>query len=150
MATNVPGPLEDKEYVGSWFAVELDNGVKGNFTDISGLAIEVEVVEKVDANTDTTTRKRPGTAKFGDITLTRTLSGDQAFWAWAMSIRDGEAKYRHDGAIVLYDIAEKEIGRWTFLSAWPSKWSASDLDIGSDDMMTEEVTLAIEGLKREK
>ena len=36
MALNIPGPLEDKEYVGSWFAVELDNGVKGTFTDISG------------------------------------------------------------------------------------------------------------------
>ena len=51
---------------------------------------------------------------------------------------------------MLYDISGTEIGRWTFTNAWPSKWSASDLDVGSDDLMTEEVTLAVELLEREK
>ena len=52
--------------------------------------------------------------------------------------------------MVMYDMSGKELGRWTFANAWPSKWSASDLDVGSDDLMTEEVTLAIEEIKREK
>jgi phage tail-like protein len=43
-----------------------------------------------------------------------------------------------------------ETGRWTFTNAWPSKWSASDLDVGSDDVMSEEVTLQIEHIQRDK
>ena len=150
MPVTSPGPIKDAEYVGSWFSVELDNGVSGFFTDVGGLAIEVGVVEKTDALKDTATRKRPGTTTYGDLSLKRTLSPDKTFWNWAKSIRDGKDDYRTKGAVVLYDITGAEIGRWTFENAWPSKWSASDLDVGTDDLMTEEVTLAIEFLKREK
>jgi phage tail-like protein len=149
MPVTSPGAVQDAEYIGSWFTVELDNGIEGFWTDASGLAIEVEVVEKTDSSIDTLTRKRPGTTKYQEITLKRTLSPDKKFWAWAKSIRDGKKDFRTKGAIVLHDIAGAEMGRWTFENAWPSKWSASDLDVGTDDLMQEEVTLQVELLKRE-
>jgi phage tail-like protein len=149
MPVTSPGALQDAEYIGSWFTIELDNGIDGFWTDASGLAIEIEVVEKTDSATDTITRKRPGTTKYQEITLKRTLSPDKKFWSWAKSIRDGSKDYRTKGAIVLHDISGGETGRWTFENAWPSKWSASDLDVGSDDLMVEEVTLQVELLKRE-
>jgi phage tail-like protein len=149
MPVTSPGAVQDAEYVGSWFTVELDNGIDGFWTDASGLAIEIEVVEKTDAAKDTVTRKRPGTTKYNEINLKRTLSPDKKFWAWAKSIRDGKPDFRTKGAIVLHDISGTETGRWTFENAWPSKWSASDLDVGTDDLMQEEVTLQVEMLKRE-
>jgi phage tail-like protein len=149
MPITSPGALQDAEYIGSWFSLELDNGITGFFSEVSGLAIEVEVVEITDASTDTMTRKRPGTTKYQEINLKRTLSPDKAFWDWAKSIRDGSPEFRTKGAVVLHDIAGGEIGRWTFENAWPSKWSASDLDVGTDDLMQEEVTLQVELLKRE-
>ena len=149
MPVTSPGTLQDTEYIGSWFAVELDNGVQGVFTDVGGLGIEIEVVEKTDTNVDTITRKRPGTTKYQEISLKRTLSPDKKLWEWAKSIRDGKLDFRTKGAVVLYDMAGTEKGRWTFENAWPSKWSASDLDVGTDDLMQEEVTLQVELLKRE-
>ena len=150
MPVTTEGNTTDVEYVGSWFTIELDNGITGFFTEASGLNIDIEVVEITSTNSsgDTTTRKRPGQTNYGDITLKRTLSPDKKFWEWAKSIRDGSLEYRHGGAIVLHDMSGAEIGRWTFLNAWPSKWSASDLDVGSDDLMIEEVTLACEHLQR--
>ena len=152
MPVTTPGEIKDVEMIGSWFAVELKNGITGYFTDASGLALEIEVVEKTDTTEkgDTRTRKRPGTAKFGDITLKRTMSPDKKFWEWAKMIRDGKMDYRTDGSIVIYDMGGTELSRYTFRNAWPSKWSASDLDVGSDDLMTEEVTLAVEELVRNK
>jgi phage tail-like protein len=149
MPVTSPGAVEDAEFIGSWFTVELDNGIEGFWTDASGLAIEVEVVEKTDSAVDTVTRKRPGTTKYSEINLKRTLSPDKKFWAWAKSIRDGKKDFRTKGAIVLHDITGTESGRWTFENCWPSKWSASDLDVGTDDLMQEEVTLQVELLKRE-
>ena len=149
MPITSPGALQDAEYIGSWFSLELDNGITGAFSEVSGLAIEVEVVEITDSSADTMTRKRPGTTKYQEINLKRTLSPDKAFWNWAKSIRDGSKDFRTKGAIVLHDIAGAETGRWTFENAWPSKWSASDLDVGTDDLMQEEVTLQVELLKRE-
>ena len=152
MPVTSPGPLKDAEFVGSWFSVELDNGITGYFTDVTGLAIDVGVVEVQATNEkgDTVTRKRPGTTTYGDLVLKRGLTKDKQFWDWAKKIRDGKDDFRTKGAVVLHDIAGAEIGRWTFESAWPSKWSASDLDVGTDDAMVEEVTLVIELLKREK
>jgi len=152
MPVTTPGQVKDQELTGSWFTVELDNGISGFFTDASGLNFEVEIVEKTEAGPkgDTRTRKRPGTTKYGDITLKRTLSPDKKFWEWAAKIRSGNLEYRTNGALVMYDMAGTEVGRWSFTNAWPSKWSASDLDVGSDDLMTEEITLAIEELKRDK
>ena len=148
MPVTTPGEVKDQELTGSWFVVELDNGIAGFFTDIGGLGIEIEVVEKTDTSIDTTTRKRPGTTKYQEISLKRTLSPDKKMWEWVKSIRDGKLDYRTNGALVMFDMSGEEKSRWSFTNAWPSKWSASDLDVGSDDLMTEEVTLAVEGLIR--
>ena len=150
MPVTSPGPVQDTEYLGSGFSLELDNGVEGFGKDISGLGIEVEVIEITDTKTDTLTRKRPGTTKYQEISLKRTLGPDKKMWEWVKSIRDGKPDFRTKGAVVLYDIAGTEKGRWTFENCWPSKWSASDLDVGTDDPMQEEVTLQVELLKREK
>lgn len=150
MPVTTPGQVQDGELIGSWFGIELDNGVVGLFTEASGFGIEIEVVEITDAKVDTRTRKRPGTTKYQEITLKRTLSPDKKFWDWAKSIRDGKKDFRTNGSLVLYDIAGTELSRWTFTNVWPSKWSASDLDVGTDDLMTEEVTLAVEQLVRDK
>jgi phage tail-like protein len=148
MPVTTPGEKKDIELVGSWFHIKLDNGIEGFFTDASGFGYEVEVVENTDTSTDTRTRKRPGTTKYQDITLKRTLSPDKKFWNWAKSIRDGTLEYRTNGSLVISDMSGKELSRWTFTNIWPSKWSASDLDVGSDDLMTEEITLAVEELVR--
>ena len=62
---------------------------------------------------------------------------------------DGKVE-RKEGSIVVYDLAGDEIDRWNFEAAWPSKWSASDLEAGSDSVMIEEVTMAVERMERKK
>src|SRR5262245_17358419 len=150
MPVTTPGQTKDVELIGSWFTIELDNGIKGTFTDASGFNFETGVVEKTEATLkgDTSTIKRPGTTKYQDITLKRSLGPDKKFWNWAKDIRDGKLEYRTNGSMVLHDMAGKELSRWTFNNVWPSKWSASDLDVGTDDLMTEEITLAVEELIR--
>ena len=148
MAQVTPGDTMDAELVGSWFDVKLDNGIVGAFGEVSGLSISVEVVTIESSMKDTVTRKRPGTTKYGEITLKRTLSADRSFWDWIKKIRDGATDFRTSGSVDLYDIAGTKIGGWAFANAWPSKWSASDLDVGTDDPMQETVVLQIEGLKR--
>lgn len=150
MPVTTPGEVKDVELIGSWFHIKLDNGIEGFFTDASGFGYEMEVVELTASKTDTRTHKRPGTAKYQDITLKRTLSPDKSFWNWAKKIRDGNLEYRTNGSLVVSDMSGKELSRWTFNNIWPSKWSASDLDVGTDDLMTEEVTLAVEELIRNK
>lgn len=145
------GAKEDNLLVGSWFSIELKKATIEGITEISGLAVEVDVVDftQVMVGGVTVTKKRPGAAKYSEVGIKRPLTADKSLWTWALGIRDGKKDYRADGAIVLYDISNKEVGRWSFVNAWPSKWSASDLDVGSDDPIMEDVTLVIELLTRD-
>ncbi|MEO6126531.1 MAG: phage tail protein [Ilumatobacteraceae bacterium] len=142
----------DTVYVGSWFTLELPKITVEGITSVGGLSIEMNVVEVVQAlkNGTTQTKKVPGVVKYSEVTVKRPLSADKSLWQWAKDIRDGKKDFRSDGAIVLYDIANTETGRWTFEKAWISKWSASDLDVGSDDPIMEEATLQISTMKRDK
>jgi len=148
MPVTTPGDVKDQELIGSWFEVVLDNGVSGQFSDVSGLVIEINIVDITMSAKDTINRKRPGTTKYSEIGLKRTLSPDKGFWNWAKKIRDGNLDYRTNGAIHIYDMSGGMIGNWKFENAWPSKWSASDLSVDSDDLMQEDVTLQVEMLTR--
>ena len=63
-------------------------------------------------------------------------------------ITAGEMDFRTNGSLSIFNMAGEPLSTWTFTNVWPSKWTASDLDVGSDDLMTEEVTLAVEELMR--
>jgi len=154
MANVVEGEKTTELVLNGWFDVEVDHpAVKAGgktWTNVSGLALEIGVIEKT--YTDKTgkryTSKAAGSTSYGEINMKRNLSTDKGFWDWIKEIRDGKTAFRHSGSIVLYSTDAKEIGRWTFDNAWPSKWSATDLDAGSDDVVVEEVVLQIEMLKR--
>jgi len=150
MPNPVISPAKDKQLVGSWFYVEIPGLTMEAITEAAGLEMEIDAAEFTQATKDgrQITKKMPGAGKFGEITLKRPLGTDKSFYNWMKKITDGNAEFRVDGSIVLYDIANKEAGRWNFLNAWPSKWSASDLDVGTDDPVMEELTIQIEFLKR--
>lgn len=139
----------DAEYLGSQFGLEIDGVELARFTAVSGLGYESEVVTFQDTLADgkVITRKRPGRISFPDIILKRGLSSDNSLVEWYQSVVDGQVE-RKSGSVVIYDQTSTEIGRWNFENGWIAKWSASDLDAGSDDIMIEEVTIAHEYMER--
>ncbi len=135
------------------FAIEIKNHLTlSTWTSAAGLNLEVEVIEVNEGQKDgkIVTKKRPGPSKYDTVTLKRLLTADKSAYEWAKKIRDGSKDYKVDGSLVMYDRDLTEIGRWTFNNAWPSKWSCSDLDVGTNDPMSEEMTLVIEHMVREK
>jgi phage tail-like protein len=141
--------VHDSEYLGSQFGLEIDGVELARFTGISGLGYESEVVTFQDTLADgkIITRKRPGRINFQDIVLKRGLSADNALVDWYQTVVNGSVE-RKSGSVVIYDQTSSEVGRWNFENAWISKWSASDLDAGSDDVMIEEITISHEYMER--
>jgi len=150
MPVTTTGAATDAQFLGSWFSISIGT-YSGAFQSIGGLSAgEVQVVE-----VPTTTekgenfiRKRPGSTSFGDLTLKRTFSADRYFYDWLDAVRQNKDDWRRDGTIFLYDITGAVKGKWEFQRAWCSKWSVSDLDVGTDDVMVEDVTIALELLMR--
>ncbi|HSL59142.1 MAG TPA: phage tail protein [Acidimicrobiales bacterium] len=141
--------LFDTEFLGSQFALELDGVELARFTGCSGLTITAEVVTTNTIGPDgrPVIQKRPGRITYEDIVLKRGFSASNTILDWLQKVADGTVE-RKTGSIVIYDPAGVELDRWNFENAWPSKWSASDLDAGTDDIMIEELTITHEFLKR--
>jgi phage tail-like protein len=140
----------DLEHLGSQFALEIDGVELARFTGCSGLSYTTEVVEYQDTLAGKVIiRKRPGRTKYDDIVLKRGLSADRKLTDWHQKVLDGSVE-RQNGSVVIYDAGDTEVDRWNFERGWPSKWSASDLDAGSDDVMIEELTITHEYMERAK
>ncbi|MDZ7677561.1 MAG: phage tail protein [Acidimicrobiales bacterium] len=137
------------EFLGSSFVLEIEDVEVARFTGCSGLTINTNIVEfKETLGTgEIVIRKRPGHTTYEDIVLKRGFSASAAVTDWHKQVRDGVIE-RHNGSIVIYDSTGTEVDRWNFESGWPSNWSASDLDAGTDDVMIEELTITHERLER--
>lgn len=144
--------VQHQELIGSWFWVEFDNKAGSRFTEVSGLSVEVASVDLTITTPkgDAFTRKLPGITSYGELGLKRVLSADKSMYEWTKKIRDGAKDFRTNGSITLVDISGDPQAKWTFMNAWPSKWSVSDMSAGAADPMIEDITIQIELLKREK
>ena len=151
MTTIVPSDVRKTAIISSTFAVEFGTIASGMFTEVSGLGMDIEEIKstRVTLLGKAVTRFSPGTVKYQTITFKREFNGDKEFWNWHDEMCKGKRKYT-DGSIVMFDLDGTEVDRWNIIKAWPSKWTVSDLDAGTDDVMTEEIELQIEFLERAK
>jgi len=132
------------------FQIEVDGITLAQFKEVSGLSIEIKVIEheEVTPGGVPIIKKIPGPKKWGDITLKRGKTEDKGWWDWINTIHQGNiSSGRRNGSIVLYDYALGEKSRWNFLNAWPSKVSVSGLKAGGSEVVVEECTLVHEGLE---
>jgi phage tail-like protein len=119
--------------------------VRGSFTEVSGLEVEIAPIEYRNGSEDITVRKIPGLKKFTNITLKRGVVGDLALWNWIKSVLEGRVQ-RADGSIMLLDENGQEVMRWNFRRAWPCKWSGPSLNAKTNEIAIETLEICHEGL----
>lgn len=69
------------------------------------------------------------------------------------SSNGGKSKWRDstkEGSITAYDTDGKDVARWDFLVAWPSKYKCADLDVTADNYIEETYTITCEKFNRTK
>jgi phage tail-like protein len=120
------------------FLVELDGIAQASFTDCSGLEATTEVIETREGGDNVTVHKLP---KWG-------LTDSVELWQWRLSVIEGKVE-RKNGSIVVFDLANKrEVVRWNFVSAWPTKWDGPAFTAKGSDIAIETLVLAHEGIVR--
>lgn len=133
------------------FTLEVGGVEIGSFRKASGVTSESEKIEYKEVTKDgkVVFRQVPGLRKYEDITLERRLDGSSNLWDWRKKVEDGDIDgARRDGSIVVKDSQNKEVARWNFVAGWPCKWTGAELDAGSNEIATESVVIAHEGLER--
>lgn len=130
------------------FLVELDGIAQASFTECSGLEATTEVIETREGGDNVTVHKLPGKTTYADISLKWGLTDSDELWKWRLSVIEGTFQ-RKNGSIVLFDLTnKKEVVRWNFVNAWPSKWDGPSLSAKGNDIAIETLVLAHEGMAR--
>lgn len=129
------------------FLVEIDGLAQARFMECSGLEATTEVIEMREGG-DGAVRKLPGKTTYADITLKAGLTVSPDLWNWREDVIRGNV-VRKNGSIVVFDLQRnKEVMRWNFLNAWPSKWTGPSLDARASDIAVETLVLAVEEVTR--
>ncbi len=135
------------------YAIEIQGEVTGFFSECSGLGSEHEVIEQklVDEKGHEFIKRLPGRLKWENITLKRGITDNMDIWKWRKAVEEGKVKEaRRNGSIVMMDQELKEVARWDFENAWPTKVSGPSLKSDSNEVGVEELVIAHERLWRTK
>jgi phage tail-like protein len=147
----MPGAADP--FLSPWFAIEFQGQITGAFRECSGLGSENEVTEARMAGPDgkVIIKMIPGNLKWGRITLKQGITDDMDMWKWREMIEEGKVSdARKNGSIILYSHDGKEVARWNFINAWPSKINRPSINATSNEVAVEELEIAHEGYKRVK
>ena len=134
-------PLPKFHFLVDW------NGSKVGFTEVTGLDIQVEVIEYREGSSPEYSKiKMPGLQKFSNITLKRgTFTGDKEFYAWMRTVNLNTVE-RRDITISLLNENHDPVMSWRARNAFPTKVQASDLKADGNEVAIETLELAHEGL----
>ncbi|TMD15948.1 MAG: phage tail protein [Chloroflexi bacterium] len=121
MGSGVPSATNNDALAARHFSVEIDGTSVAQFTEISGISSEIEVIELKENTLDgkPVIKKLPGNKKPPTITLKRAKNVSMDLYNWHKDMLDGKVmKARKNASIVLYDYEMGEVARWNMVNAW--------------------------------
>jgi phage tail-like protein len=123
-------------------------GVVANFTSVSGISSELEIVDNpyVTEQGKVYIGKLPGKPKTPTVTLKRGLTGAKELWDWHKAVMQGTPD-RRSGSVIMMNTLGEEVLRYNFTNAMVSKLSLSEGGATTSGVQVEEATLACETLE---
>jgi len=132
------------------YDLQIEGLSLGGFSEISAPDITIEPIEYREGNFSVNTAgKQPGLVKYGNITLKWGIVADDTLYKWAKEVENGTIN-RKTVTIVLQDDLHNEVAKWTAISAWPTKYTAPDVNATSNEVAVEQLELVHEGITRDK
>jgi phage tail-like protein len=128
------------------FLLEIDGITSGGFMRIKGISREVKIESYREGGVNEYEHKLLSQVTHPVVVLERGLALDD-LWAWALAAADGDVR-RKTLRIRLQNEANERVWAWQIEHALPVKWSASDLDANSSQVVMESLELAHHGLRK--
>ena len=129
---------------GCRFYVQVDGVPQAVFSEVSGLSMEVAVEDVEEGGQNEYVHRLPGRCKVGNITLKRGLTTSNDFLKWSFEIAHGTITPKHI-TVILFNPDGTEAMRWSFMKAYPVKWSGPQFKADDAHVAIETVELAHTG-----
>ena len=128
------------------FLLEIEGITSAGFTRVKGLSREVKHESYREGGVNDYEHKLVTQVSYPVVVLERGLVLDD-LWKWALAAADGDVR-RKTIRIRLQNEANEKVWAWQIEHAVPVKWTASDLDAQSSQVLMESLELAHHGLRR--
>jgi len=130
-----------------FFSIDLGDGKKQGFSEVTGLESEVKPIEYRHGNSKVFSPiKMPGLRSVGNVTLKKgTFTKDSIFWTWFNQAQLNIIK-RKNVVISLLDEKATPKMTWTLTNAWPTKVTGTDMKSDSSEVAVESIEIAYETL----
>jgi phage tail-like protein len=128
------------------FLLEIEGIASGGFARVKGLAREVKHESYREGGVNDYEHKLVTQVIYPAVVLERGLALDD-LWTWALETAEGRVR-RRTVRLRLQDEAGGRAWAWQIEHALPVKWTASDLDAASPQVVMESLELAHHGLRR--
>jgi phage tail-like protein len=130
-----------------YFNIDLGDGKKQGFSEVSGLESEVKPIEYRHGDSPVFSPiKMPGLRSVGNVTLKKgTFTKDSIFWDWFNQAQLNIIK-RQTVVINLLDEKASPKMTWTLTNAWPTKVTGTDMKSDSSEVAVESLEIAYETL----
>ncbi len=135
------------------FSVEFQgvSGVKSNdikFQDVSGLIAELGVEEIKSGGENRFSHRLPTRARYQNLVLKRGMLTDSGLIKWFTDAVENFSFTPATIVIKLLDPDHQPLQSWTFIKAWPVKWSISEFKASENTVVVETIELAYQYFRR--
>ena len=136
-------------YLNFRFKLEIEGIVQGGFSECTGLASKIAVVQYREGGDVSSVRKLPGQADYPDITLKWGLTDSSELYEWHLNVIQGNIVRKNCSIIILGSDQEEKV-RWNLYDAWPNAWTGPALNAKGSDVAIEQMTITCERVERSK
>ena len=117
----------------------------GHFTEVSGLNAEVETLTYNEGGNNEFVHRLPTRVKYPNLVLKRGISKEDALQRWFQ--KSHTQAQRTDITVTMLDHEGRRVRTWNFVGAYPIKWTGPAFNAGQNQVATESIEIAHEGLK---
>ncbi|WP_310601233.1 phage tail protein [Desulfobulbus sp.] len=111
------------------------------FTEVSGLAVDLETEECIEGGENRFVQKYPTRAKYQELVLKRGLLVDSEVTGWIRACIEDLAIAPKNVDIKLLNDEHQPLITWHLVNAYPTKWSVSDFNAASNTVSIETMQL---------
>lgn len=141
------GKRKDDPYLSFCFLLEIDGLIKGGFSEVSGLQVEVEIEDYQEGGVNEFVHKLPKGIKYSNLVLKRGITDSDVLWKWHQDITRGRIS-RKNGRIIILDYMGDEKWQWEFKEAYPVKWIGPEFKADSNNVAIETLELVHKGISK--
>ncbi len=137
-------------YLNFNFLVQIDGDTVAGFREADLPEARIEIAAYREGNERSNTiRRLPGRVEYSPLVLRRGFAGDRTLFQWWRDVADGNLD-RRNVVIILRDQSGRDVARWAFRDALPTKYSGPSFRAQGNEVAIESIELAVESMELEQ